>query len=226
MDIFYVYAYLRANNSKNGPKGSPYYIGKGKGRRAYDKAHSVPLPADRSLIVILADGMTEPDALQAEMLLIHLHGRIDLGAGCLRNRTDGGDGVAGASAEVRKRISDKLKQQGVRPPSRKGSTMPRDVVEHIRQKTSATHRANGYVPKMAGWNKGVKMGPSPQKGIPLSQTHVEALRRGWQNKASRQRMAEVARNRPKFQCPHCAGFYIAAHLARYHGDKCKKVNHP
>jgi len=35
--------------------------------------------------------MNEADAFQAEMLLISLHGRVDLSTGCLRNLTDGGE---------------------------------------------------------------------------------------------------------------------------------------
>ena len=50
--------------------------------------------------------MTEPDAFQSEMLLISLYGRIDLGTGCLRNRTDGGEGLYGQvfSSEHRAKI--------------------------------------------------------------------------------------------------------------------------
>lgn len=43
---FYIYAYIRKSN------GTPYYIGKGNGRRAYSKRHNVPVPP-RSQIVFM-----------------------------------------------------------------------------------------------------------------------------------------------------------------------------
>jgi NUMOD3 motif len=92
---FYVYAYLRTRASKNGAAGTPYYIGKGTATRAYKAHDTIPVPKDKNSIVFLSWHMTEADSFQAEMLLIHLHGRIDLGTGCLRNRTDGGDGPSG-----------------------------------------------------------------------------------------------------------------------------------
>jgi len=110
---FYVYAYLRSRDSQHGLVGSPYYIGKGQRRRAWDKLHVIKPPSDPTRIVILSDHMTSVDALQAEMLLIHLYGRIDKGTGCLRNLTDGGDGCRGAqrSEHTRHKLSEKTKKE-------------------------------------------------------------------------------------------------------------------
>jgi hypothetical protein len=105
---FYVYAYLRSRDSENGKAGTPYYIGKGKGIRAYVSQGHVSKPSrDKKNIVFLGRDMSEPDAFQAEMLLIHLHGRINNRTGCLRNRTDGGGGASGRvlSVEARQKIS-------------------------------------------------------------------------------------------------------------------------
>jgi hypothetical protein len=81
--MFYTYAYLRKD-------GTPYYIGKGKGRRAWKKHDSVRLPPD-DRILILKDNLTEEEAFRHEVFMIDAFGRKDLGTGILRNQSPGGD---------------------------------------------------------------------------------------------------------------------------------------
>jgi len=90
MTDYYVYAYLRKNNSKHGKAGTPYYIGKGRKQRAYHPDHSVPVP-DKNRIVFLETGLTNIGAIALERRMIEWWGRIDQG-GYLRNRTSGGEG--------------------------------------------------------------------------------------------------------------------------------------
>jgi hypothetical protein len=86
--MFYTYLWLRED-------GTPYYVGKGKGYRAFTgRRHNVNCPKSRDRI-ILQEWLSEAEALWAEQFLIAFYGRTDLGLGCLRNLTDGGEGVSG-----------------------------------------------------------------------------------------------------------------------------------
>ena len=87
---FYTYTYLRENRT-------PYYVGKGEGRRLYQKHHKgISIPKDKSRIIFLKQNLTEEEAFKHEIYMIAVFGRKDLGTGILRNRTDGGEGTSSA----------------------------------------------------------------------------------------------------------------------------------
>ena len=98
---YYTYAFLREDKT-------PYYIGKGRGNRAYDKRRAIKPPKDKSRIIFLKKNLTEAEAFKHEVYMIFVLGRKDLGTGILRNRTNGGEGSSGAvrSAEAKKRYSE------------------------------------------------------------------------------------------------------------------------
>jgi hypothetical protein len=85
---YYVYLYLRTD-------GSPYYVGKGSGNRAWSSNKRVNLPTDLNNIVIVGKNLFETEAFLLEKKLINQFGRKDLNTGILRNLTDGGDGIIG-----------------------------------------------------------------------------------------------------------------------------------
>ena len=101
MNNYYTYAYLREDRT-------PYYIGKGKGNRAYRKYKGeVNPPKDKSRIIFLKQNITEEEAFKHEIYMIAVFGRIDLGTGILRNKTNGGEGKSGCitNENTKKKLS-------------------------------------------------------------------------------------------------------------------------
>jgi hypothetical protein len=127
--VFYVYAYLRSKDSEHGKRLTPYYIGKGKDKRAYSsyKRSALP-PKDKGFIVFIQEGLTEQEALSLEKFCISVYGRIDNGTGILRNLTDGGDGLSGfiIPEETKRKISV----------ANKGKTLGRKLSDETKRKIS------------------------------------------------------------------------------------------
>ena len=113
MNKYYVYEYLRED-------GTPYYIGKGSGFRAYAKRPYKP--NDKSRINIIKDCLSEDEAFNLEIELISKYGRKDLGTGILKNKTVGGEGYA-LSDETKQKLSNSAKG---RSPWNKGLTATTD----------------------------------------------------------------------------------------------------
>ena len=164
---YYTYAYLREDKT-------PYYIGKGQGKRAYWKGRRcVPTPTDKSRILILKYFEKEADAFKHEIYMIAVFGRKDLGTGILRNLTDGGEGGSGwkptpeqikksadarrgrkASPEHRKAISKGQKGKVIPPEVKQKMKLAQQrrrktqvVSEETKRKTSATMKGRPHSPE-------------------------------------------------------------------------------
>ena len=160
--IYYTYAYLREDRT-------PYYIGKGKGNRAYRRRYKgIKPPKDKSRILILKQNLTEEEAFRHEVYMIAVFGRKDLGTGILHNRTDGGEGMSGwvpseewrikqsqrtFSKETRRKISESNKGD---KHYLYGKTLSKETKRKISEvKTGKTHSEETKI-KMSEIKKGEK----------------------------------------------------------------------
>jgi len=114
MNNYYTYAYLRED-------GTPYYIGKGKGKRINERQHNrINLPAKERRIY-LKQNLTEAEAFRHEIYMIAVFGRKDLRTGILQNQTNGGEGGSGVimKNDTKRKISEKLKGREISDKTRK-----------------------------------------------------------------------------------------------------------
>lgn len=113
--MYYVYLHITKDT------GIPFYVGKGKDRRAYSKQarskhwHNTVLKSGYT-IEFIETNLSHEEAVEKEIFWIIHFGRKDLGKGTLVNFTDGGEGTAGRLMnEKTKKIISECNRN--RPPS-------------------------------------------------------------------------------------------------------------
>ena len=146
MNIYYVYAYLRASDN------TPYYIGKGKNDRAFSSYHSVSVPKDKSKIVFLERNLTDVGACALERRYIRWYGRKINNTGILYNITEGGDGNSAPRNEEWKQNHRKMMT------GRKASPETKEKMSRFDKSYMKTEE---YRKKMSQIKKGI---PNKRKG--------------------------------------------------------------
>lgn len=211
-DIYYVYAYLRSKNSKTASAGSPYYIGKGKGNRAFVRHHG-KIP-DRDHIIVLIKNISHHHSVEIEKALISYYGRKDLGSGILINKTDGGDGLHNPSPETRKLMSEAKMSESAETRLKRSIAAKnrprRPISEETKRKISEANLGK----KRTAESK--KLMSDKKIGRRLSEEHK--LKISINSKKPKGRQKRVV-------CPNCGQTVSASAMTKFHGDKCSTSSH-
>jgi hypothetical protein len=196
---FYTYAYLREDRT-------PYYIGKGTGRRIYSaNRKGLKPPKDKSRIIFLKQNLTEQEAFKHEIYMIAVFGRKDLGTGILHNRTNGGEGASGRvvhsrfgytlSKETRRKISEANKgrihleeTKEKISTAKKGKTLSEEHKRKISEAAQGQTHSEETRRKISEANKGHTVSEETRKKI------SEAKKGRTRSEETRRKISEANKN--------------------------------
>ena len=213
---YYVYAYrtpidIEINSlSKNIPKNSFFYIGKGQGRRKFDHLNEkfdrvvnhlkhglikkIYEKQEIPIVEILEESNDEEYILSREIFYIQLYGKLIDNNGFLANLTDGGQGTSGHkhSEEIKKHWSEIRKgrtpaNKGIKRPGIGGRPKGIPWSEATRKKIMEVRNSEGYYDFCKSAERRKKISQS-NKGCAGS-----ALGKSWYNNGTNETY--------QFECP-------------------------
>lgn len=97
-NTYYTYMWLRED-------GTPYYIGKGHSNYLHGRGRAFRRTSPPEERILIQEFPDEQSAFVAERFFIAYYGRKDVGTGILRNRADGGEGMANPSQSTRRKLA-------------------------------------------------------------------------------------------------------------------------
>jgi hypothetical protein len=216
--IFYTYAYLRED-------GTPYYVGKGTGKRIYSTVKTVNLPKDKSRIIYLKKNLTEEEAFNHEIYMIAVFGRKDLGTGILHNKTNGGEGTSGRSNESLKKQSESMRKAHVNmTPGQLSESMrkahakktPEQRSELIKKMlASITPERRSEIAKKRSTSI------TPERRSEIAKKQSEAARKMQANRTPEQRSESAKKgSSQRWQCTETGFITSPGNLSRYQKARC------
>jgi len=173
MNSYYIYFHI------NPLKNEIFYVGKGKGKRAY--SHTGRSLYWRNItkkygyiVDITEDGLTEQEAFDREVFYINKIGRKDLGLGSLVNMTDGGDGPSGVIRS--QETIEKTKE------SRKGYKTSDETKKKMSKSQTGRKQSDEAKKKVSDARKGKTLSEEHKrklseshKGKTLSEEHIKKV---------------------------------------------------
>lgn len=193
MCIYYIYCWCKKD-------GTPYYIGKGKNNRAWEKHGNYYPPKGR--VVIMESQLTELGAFALERRYIRWYGLENL-----KNQTYGGEGISGYKHTNHSKKKMSLRKKGQKRNEHARQQIAKGKLGKKRKPFTEKHKKN-----LSESNKGVLRSSETKKRI------SEALKG---RKHSEETLKKLRTPKQKIICPHCKKTGGSSQMKRWHFDNCK-----